>query len=201
LNLKSSRFPRLSLGGVVMGVLLGGLMALALERGTFHLNHLSQKDAMATVKRLQVLTYSGDAAKARKLCTAFGWPILEKMTASGHEFLSNYSIGQVKVTPELTDVQMVEDTGEGKSVLWVRLRPVEGSYKFNNMYIEKFRGLPVRLRLSEIYNHLEATGNGFGQNCDTNADAGIQRFNEVTTGIGNVLDIIIKLRELSVKKN
>ena len=98
---------------------------------------------------------------------------------------------------EFTDVKMVANMAEGKSVLFVRFRKVDGVWKFNNVYIDQFRNVPIGLRVSYIYNHPEALKQRLQQNGNADFDAGIKRFNDTTTGIINVLDIFLKLRELS----
>lgn len=192
LNPETSQFPWLSLGGIIVCLMLASISGFA--QGTARPD--AQEIARETVKHLQDLRYPKQIAEAQPLCTGPGWSVLVHMTADKHEFFRNFKIGQVKPNPHLIDVQLVRDTADGKSIFWVRLLDVDGVWKLNNVKIEKFNGFDVNLWAQYIYRHPGV----LEQRLAANTDAGIQRFNEVTTGISHVLDIIIKLRTLSGQK-
>ncbi len=156
--------------------------------------------AIDTVKQLQELRYPKQVADAQRLCTEAGWPMLVRMTSESHEFLRTFSIGEIKANPHLTDVQLVRDTVEGKSIIWVRLIENDGVWQLHNVRIVKFNGVEVDLWVRYIYRHPEVLQHRFAANSPAdgaNNQTGVQKFNDATTAIGNVLDIIIKLHELA----
>jgi len=187
-NLQTNGCSRLSLAGVIVCLMLAGAPGCA---------RASDESAAPTpreiVKHLQDLRYPKEIAAAQPLCTGPGWYILVRMTADKHDFFRNFKIGQVKANKDLVDIQLVRDTADGKSVFWVRLLDVDGVWKLNNVKVEKFNDYNVNLWVQYIYRHPEVIQQKFA----ANPEADIQRFNAVTTGIGNVLDIILKLRALS----
>lgn len=191
-NLHTNGPSRLSLGGVIVCLMLASATAFAQDTDVS-----AQPDgkeiARETVKHLQDLRYPKQIADVQSLCTDKGWSMLVRMTADKHEFFRNFKIGEVKTNPDLIDVQLVRDTADGKSIFWVRLLDVDGVWKLNNVKVERFNGYNVNLWAQYIYRHPEV----LQQRIAANPDAGIQRFNEVTAGISNVLDIILKLRALS----
>lgn len=153
-----------------------------------------------TVQQLQNLRYPKQIAEAQPLCTDPGWSMLTRMTANSHDFLRTFSIGEIKANPHLTDVQLVRDTVEGKSVMWVRLVEKDGVWQLNNMFVRKFNGVEVNLWVRYIYRNPDVLKHRFEANASADAannQTGLQKFNDATTAIGNVLDIILKLHELS----
>jgi hypothetical protein len=196
-NFQTNWRSRLAFGGVIVCLLLVNGSTFARDTGESSLPVPATQTPREIVERLQNLRYPKQIAEAQRYCTDFGWPILVRMTAGQHEFLGNFTIRQVRQNRELTEVQMVEDRAEGKSVMSVRFLKVDGVWKFNNVYIEQFRNLPIGLRVSYIYNHPEALKQRLEQNRNGDFDPNLKKFNDTTTGIINVLDIFLKLRELS----
>jgi hypothetical protein len=200
-NLQKSGCSHLSLGGVIVCLMLASGSGFARDKDEIVPPVPAAPTPREIVERWQESRFPKQISDAQPYCTDFGWPIFVRMTANQHEFLRNFRISRVMENREFTDVKMVEDMAEGKSVLFVRFRKVDGVWKFNNVYIEQFRNVPIGLRVSYIYNHPEALKQRLQQNGNVDFDAGLKRFNDTTTGVINVLDIMLKLRQLSEHRN
>jgi hypothetical protein len=126
---------------VVVGVFI--VLAASLLVGTATHGGLGRRDPRrVTLQALTKFKFPSQLSQAEPLCTAEGFITLQGM-ATGGNFLKTFTMGQIKSNPGLCDIQLVRDTVEGRTIIWVRMVDDNG-WKFQDIYLEQTNGRPIK---------------------------------------------------------
>lgn len=196
----NNSLPGLWLKCLIVSLLAYATTVLAREPAPAISENPSASSGREIVKRLQSLDYPKQIAQAQSLCTGPGWSILVRLTADSRGFFHNFNLRQVKSNPDLMDVQLVRDTADGRSVIWVRLLDVNGVWKLNNVKFEKLNGFKINLWAQYIYRHPQALQQRLAEYKRAPSGIAWQNVNEKLNTVKTLLDIVVDLKNLSDHK-
>ena len=128
-----------------------GFAAIKSKLGNSSFAH--QKQQLAALDALCSLEYPAQTSNAQALCTTQGFTIFQSLVSESGLFApSTFKVIGAKANPKLTDIEMVRDTAEGRSRIFVRMVD-RGGWKFHDVYIAEHNGKKVNHFVSYMKEH------------------------------------------------
>ena len=133
------------------------LIGILFLRGFGTAVKLNRNPEVQALKGLCSLNISSQVVQAQDLCTARGLGIARQFADNQGKFgLATFRITALKENPNLTDIQMVRDTADGKTIIYARMVDQNG-WKFDDIYIVEAKGQSLNVWVSDVNEHPIAT--------------------------------------------
>lgn len=168
---------------ILTGILfLGILMSVARHGGLGATINLNGKPEVKALRNLCAVNLSSQPSQAQALCTPRGLALAQQLSEGGKFRLATFSITSLKANPSLTDVQMVRDTADGKTVVFARMVDQSG-WKFDDVYMVEAKGQPLNFWMSDANEHPFITA------------AGLVDWNKAMANASDILDLYQKFKQ------
>ena len=179
-----SGFSLVGFGAFAVGIICLGLAFVIVATKTQASDVPGRAHGVANLRALASLRFPADLQQARALCTDNGYSIVASCVTNANlgDFLGTYKITGMKYNPNLTDVRMVRDTADGKTIVWARMVNRDG-WKFEDLYVERVNGKEWRWWMSKAIEHpvpavLDYYSDDIGKGLDT-ATRVLEFFNQL----------------------